>query len=202
MVSKVLYLDMDGVLVNFVGGVCRQLGTTEEELIARHSPPVPWDLPTLFGRSFSEIETKLDEGFWENLEKYPWADELVEYVTGYFPNGVILCTSAGRPGTSFFHRAAIGKSLWVHKHFPAFADSMVVCCQKWHLAGRGKMLIDDSTKQVLEFASHGGTAVLFPQWWNWRWLLVHYGVWIDVVKESIEALAEEDVADNIYSVWT
>jgi 5'(3')-deoxyribonucleotidase len=202
MVSKVLYLDMDGVLVNFVGGVCRALGTTEEELIARHSPPVPWDLRKLFGRSFGEIEAKLDEGFWSNLDKYPWADELVEYVTGYFPNRVVLCTSAGRPGTSFFHQAAIGKSLWVHKHFPEFADSMVMCCQKWHLAGGGKVLVDDSTKQVLEFASHGGTGIVFPQWWNCRWLLVKYGVWIDVVKEAIKALAEEDVADNVYSVWT
>jgi 5'(3')-deoxyribonucleotidase len=201
MLSKLFYIDMDGVLVNFVGGLCREFGITEDELIARHSKPVPWDLQTLFGRSFSEIEAKIDEGFWYRLEKYPWTDELVEFLTRYFPDAVVVCTSAGKPGTSFFHRAAMGKSLWVQKHFPELADSMVICYHKWHLGGPGKILLDDSEKNVLEFASQGGAGIVFPQWWNWRCLLVEYGVFLDRVKDSIKALAEEDVAHNIYSVW-
>lgn len=186
--TEMLYLDMDGVLVDFIGGVCREFGMTEEELIARHSKPVPWDLEQLFGRSFAEIDARLDEGFWYRLEKYPWADELVNLVTDSFPNRVVLCTSAGKPGTNFFHHATMGKALWVRKHFPQFADSLMIVYDKSPLAAYDRILVDDSEDNLRRFVANGGSGILFPQWWNSRWYHREKGAVLDVVAGELKML--------------
>lgn len=183
---QILYLDMDGVLVDFIGGLCRLFGTTESDLAARHEKPLPWSLEKLFGRPFAEIDAKADIGFWYNLEPYPWADEVVETVCRLFHDRVFLCTSGGNPGTSYFNRAAIGKALWVHRHYPHLADSLIFAFQKWPLAGPDKILVDDCESHVERFQANDGEAILFPQWWNSEWDRRAKGDVLDTLKRKLE----------------
>lgn len=187
-VRSILYLDMDGVLVNFVGGLCREFGISECDLIASHPKPLPWDLESLLGRPFAEIDAKLDEGFWFNLEPYPWADQLIDMASKIFKHRLFLCTSAGNAGTNFFNRAIVGKSLWIHKHYPQLADSLIVTFQKWQLAGYERILLDDCEDHVQQFIDNDGGAILFPQWWNSEWQRQESGDVLDFVKGKLKSL--------------
>lgn len=183
-----LYLDLDGVLVDFVGGVCRLTGVNENDLVRHHKKPLPVRLDDLFERPFAEINTRIDLAFWYNLDPYPWADELVEIVSCMFRGRVFLCTSAGRPGSDFFNLAVIGKALWVDRHYPHLAERLIFAFEKWPLAGCNRILVDDSEMHVERFQENKGIGVLFPQWWNSEWQRQESGDVLDFVKGKLKSL--------------
>lgn len=157
-----IYLDLHGVLADFVGGVCKlykrdyndvldawpkgdydglylALGTTEEELWARISAR---------------------KGFWANLAPYPWTEDLYRECAAIAP--VTILTAPGpdpdcEPGT----RA------WVDENLPGGVGVQFCPAHKKHeFATHGRLLVDDRNSNVEEWKRSGGEALLFPQHWN------------------------------------
>lgn len=154
-----IFLDMDGVIMDFVGGIFKWYqteGLTHEDITG-------WNkIVTLTceakGMTKSEFWKGLTDEFWEGLEFLPWAEDLIALLEPYKP---VLLTSPGSHGAG-------GKQAAIRKGLKQFwrDDRYLIGPAKSYVAHPEAVLIDDSEKNVDAFSEAGGRAILFPQPWN------------------------------------
>ena len=151
MLSQV-FLDMDGVLCDFVGGASKAHGRSSGGLRGE------WNLEKAWNLSCDDFwRPLLGYDFWINLRPFEWCDALL----ALFPLAII----ATRPADSAGSYAA--KYDWCKRYLGR--KLIMVNTTKVHLSREGTVLIDDYDKNVEEFNEGEGRAVLFPQDWNSRW---------------------------------
>lgn len=156
-------LDMDGVIADFMGQLCKY-----------HDRPSPyldpanygiWDTETLWGITVDEFWAPIKEDswhFWKTIPKTLEADYIVreaEYAFGT-ENVAILTASSDDEGS------VPGKRAWMRKNYPQFEKRMIFGSAKEFLAAPNRTLIDDRDKNVDAFRSAGGKAILVPRLWN------------------------------------
>lgn len=159
MADPVIYLDMDGVLVQFVEGVLRLF--ERPELLATW-PKGEYRMSRVMGVPRAAMWAGIDAGgaaWWANLEPYPWTRTLAEQL-GEVAEVVIVSDPSGRGS------AVAGKLHWLDVHLPQLAGDYLFGPRKELLARPGALLIDDCAAHVARFINAGGRAVLFPQPWN------------------------------------
>lgn len=121
-----LYLDVDGVLADFDGGVRRATGLSPEALQKQRGLGGFW-------KALARTE-----GFYADLDLLPGAAEMVDRVRHLSP---ILLT-----GLPMGNWAAPQKEIWAARHFP---DLKLITCMardKWCHAKPGDVLVDDRIK--------------------------------------------------------
>jgi hypothetical protein len=158
---KVCFLDLDGVLVDFVSGALALHGVTLPRSEVR------WNFLTQIG--FDGINdprfwSPMGHDFWANL---PWTAEgplvLLAVERLYGADNVALMTSpCDTPGS------VEGKLSWVCRELPAYRRRLFVGPAKHLAAGPGKVLVDDHDANVDKFCAAGGSALLVPRPWNRR----------------------------------
>ena len=155
MGDKVILLDMDGVLVDFVGGAYKH-----------HRRPmpdaVPWKIWETMGIDEKEFWEPLGYDFWAGLDWTPDGKELVHNLQAMVGvHRIALLTSPClTPG------CAEGKLAWIKRHLPQFERQYLLGPAKQFAAGPGKILVDDHYPNVEKFREAGGQAVLVPRPWN------------------------------------
>ena len=157
---RVVFVDMDGVLCDFVGSACRALGVER---------PDPWpagvyDMVEVLGlKSMSEMwrACRPQHEFFAHLDWMPdgkaiWATvrELVDPARIF-----ILSMPSHEPGSWS------GKVQWVRRHLGGGQVArMVLCENKRLLSSAGSLLIDDRAETVEKWGWEGaGEAVLVPR---------------------------------------
>jgi 5'(3')-deoxyribonucleotidase len=153
-----IYLDVDGVIADFVGGAMKVHGV--------HIPPkeIKWNFfldmgfqhendPAFWG-PLNNVE------FWENLEPLDDGMELAKWLLKEHGDHVTLCTAANRP------EAAEGRRRWVNKYFPELFEGIIFSRQKWRMAGKDKLLIDDNDDNIEAFYNKKGHTITIPRPWN------------------------------------
>lgn len=138
--TRTLYLDCDGVLADFDGGVVRLSGMNAEALTDRLGVGGFWR------------ELAKADGFYEHLDPLPGALAMVEAVRHLDP--VILT------GLPLGKWAEPQKRAWAKRHFP---DLRVITCMardKWRYATPGDVLVDDREKARQPWEKAGGLFVL------------------------------------------
>lgn len=155
-----IFVDMDGVLADFISSAFRAHG---KEFDAATYPRCEWEICRVLGISEAEFWAKIDTDpdFWLNLNAYEWAHDLLAAVSEVCAQTRLLTTPSNHPNS---YR---GKREWLNKH--AIRVMPILCASskdKALLAGPGRLLIDDSDKNVELFRAAGGAAILFPQVWN------------------------------------
>ena len=158
-----VYLDMDGVIVDFGGGCLKAHG--KEDL--SNSDIKEFYFYKDWGMSDEEfwepIQTK---EFWESLEWTPWGRDFFESLSMLEECGdidrleIVTRPAFQYPGT------VEGKLAWINKNIHGF--ERVTFTRDKHLMAKTGVLIDDSQKNYDEFVQAGGAAILFPQPWNSR----------------------------------
>jgi len=98
-----ILLDMDGVLVDLVGGLVRRfkLGQGVRSYIRKRfgtKQQCPYSLTELFDCSDDDLLEALTVDFWANLKPTPWCKKLTEEICPR--DSTFLCTSAGCLGMS------------------------------------------------------------------------------------------------------
>ena len=163
MPVKHIFLDMDGVLTDFVGAALRLHGRTE---LLDNWPRGERDIAKVLGLSRGAYWSKIDEqgsDFWASLEPYAWLHELIDVVRDVAPFTILTAPSLSPS-------SAEGKVRWMYEHFPKVEGrrftSYLIGSQKHLLAQPGHLLIDDSEAHVDAFQAAGGQAILFPQVWT------------------------------------
>lgn len=148
----IVFLDMDGVIVDFIGGVEKWY---QVDLSKRTSFDFDYAAMDMTGNEFWK---GLTDEFWEGLDFLPWGLELLLALEEFTP---IILSSPARDNAG-------GKQQWLKKKLSGYHsnDRYLLGAPKWAVAGPGKVLIDDYDKHVAEWFQHGGDAVLFPRRWN------------------------------------
>ena len=152
---KMVFLDMDGVLVDFIGGV--------EDIWGKASNSDKWDLGARYGVSDNEVWQAIAHGgsdFWKNLRP-----------TAQFPEIVAVVREAGTPfylatSPSLSPDCARGKTEWIQKYFGRGFRDYFITPKKELLSQPGRFLVDDRTENCREWDARGGTSMLYPQPWN------------------------------------
>jgi len=163
-VEKILYVDLDGVLVDFVGG------WMDYYFIMNRQPVTKWNFGEDYGlnkKDFYRSITSLPISFWSNLSATPWATELmkvlVEELKFYEADKIMFLSH------TVSEDCRVGKQLWVNKHFPDLGDSLITVSDsklKSRFANQHSVLIDDKFENCVDFAKNGGRSWLFARPWN------------------------------------
>jgi hypothetical protein len=157
---QVVFLDLDGVLVDFVGGA-----------FAHHGKSLPmrevrWDFPKQLGFEDAWAESfwaGLGYDFWANLDWTAEGQALLAQLEGLFGDRIALLTSPAKTSG-----CAEGKLAWIGRHLPKYARRYFIGPPKELIAGPGKILVDDHEENTRKFAAAGGRAILVPRPWNCR----------------------------------
>ena len=158
-----VYLDMDGVLVDFNRGVCKAFG--------RDDPSTNWKFwENWDGITSKNISDICNIDFWLNLNWTPEGMSIEQIVREKFDRNsrtteatdIYLLTTPMPNSYSY-----TGKALWVNKHIPIYNKRLIVTpAPKSLLAGPDTLLIDDKDENIEEFRVAGGEAILCPRPWN------------------------------------
>lgn len=163
-----IFLDMDEVLVDFIGGACSRWEVQLGDVIGCWEKGVWGMVPPLgrvLGRELSQEEfwEKINGvDFWTGLKPHPWMEELIGTVYQYTKEWYIVTTPSRCP-TSYD-----GKVRWLKKRFGKQFTSFVLTKHKHLLANRDTILIDDKDATVDAFIKAGGLGIVFPRHHNSR----------------------------------
>lgn len=176
MKSAVDYVlvDMDGVLVDFMGSAMKAFGYTlvgedDKGVIysgegheSLHYPFGEWNIPSVLGISSRSFWRRLHSNgsFFANLPATEDAKDIIKCI-GNIP--FFISTSP-----SLNPADATAKVQWLHKFFDDDTFSNYMVGKHKHLMGYNPraLLIDDSPDNCKAFQSRGGQALIWPQHWN------------------------------------
>ena len=159
MKFDVCYLDMDGVIADFVGKLLLMFDKTEDDIVPGH-----WNLGALVGESNNAIWRAIrsnGENFWTEIKPFPWNAKLIELLEKV-SDDIVICTTPDQ----FVPPSWSGKRWWLNQHLPGYEVIMIT--DKSKLARPGALLVDDKEAAIKAFTrkDRQGHAVLFPQVWN------------------------------------
>lgn len=152
-----IYLDMDGIVADFVLSACRLHNRMD---LYGSWPKGEWDMATVFGQSDSVMWGLINktEGFWSNLEKTHDADDIYKICEQQEAELNFLSSPA-------FAHSACEKLEWADKYYKGLPT--ILCRQKYRIcASEYDFLVDDSDKNVELWRGVGGRAFLYPRPWN------------------------------------
>lgn len=156
-----ILLDMDGVLADFVGGMCK-VHRRQDPFIIRDNHGI-FDMASIWGinpRDFWK-PTRGSE-FWAELRPMDGFEELVYYCEDMVGiDNVCIVTSPSSDPTS-----VVGKVEWLNKHLPRYSRRAFFGSKKYFFACEQNILVDDWDYNVSKFCEYGGNAVLVPRLWN------------------------------------
>lgn len=169
------FVDIDGVLADFVGGA-----------LAAHGVPAElqrdincWHLWQQLGMTQGDFWGPLDNSyFWETLNPLADAAAILSLAEAFAGAKSCCLLSAPRPCPG----SLAGKFAWVRSHLPHYLDRYLFGPTKAFAAQAGALLIDDSDEQVKAWRDAGGWAILLPRPWNSR---------RDQSGRAVEVLAED-----------
>lgn len=158
---KVL-IDMDGVLADFMGGLCEALGRENPYDDRRNHGK--WATNDLWGIPEEEMWKPCDRAFWASLKPTAECHAIVEAcvdVAG-LDNCCILSSPSQNEG------CVDGKMDWIKRHIPKFSRRFLFGPKKEFCSNPNHMLIDDADHNVRAFRDGGGFGLLLPRPWNAR----------------------------------
>ncbi len=153
--DPVCFLDMDGVVCDFTKGA-----------LAVHKTIIPpleikWDFWKKIGCTEQEFWSPFNREFWSNLEWTVEGKEILDAVESLFRDNIVLVTSPCET-----EGCVEGKRDWVSKHLPSYTRRLMIGPCKHLLAGKGKLLIDDSSDNINKFGLFGGNVLTVSRPWN------------------------------------
>ena len=159
---NLILLDMDEVLVDFVGGACRLFRADPNRLKNRPE----WDIVPYLGlvgltqNRFWERINLAGEDFWLDLEELPWASDVLELCNQYAERVLIVTT----PSTDVDSYS--GKVKWLQRRFGRDFKDFCLFSEKELLAKPDRLLIDDNPDNCAKFVEEGGNSLVCPQYGN------------------------------------
>jgi len=154
----VCYLDMDEVLVDFIGGALR----LHNKDLPRKD--IPWGIAEacgFVGDQVSKFWAPMGYEFWKNLEWTSEGRSFLEKLEKIFDDRIVLMTSPCET-----EGCADGKIAWIKQHLPRYRRRFFIGPPKHLSASPTKILIDDHEGHIDNFYNEAGQVVLVPRPWN------------------------------------
>jgi 5'(3')-deoxyribonucleotidase len=160
LIKKQIFVDLDGVVADWEKRAIEILGMDFNSTI--NYLKCGGDLEDICDIHFWEILDKKSELFWNELNLFPWAYEMIEklqelgQVSFLSSGGNIYRRPVGVGNASF------GKTLWISEKFREYNIPLILTKHKYFCAGSNSILIDDTPNKINEFVEYGGHGFLFP----------------------------------------
>jgi 5'(3')-deoxyribonucleotidase len=162
-----IFLDLDGVVVNFVGPAMAYNGAWVDE--SNFPDGCGWDVVKAVNiirseKGLPELDKRVfwnsfGYDFWRNLPLYPGAKAFVQALRAhgevYFATSPTLSSSC--VAAKFDH---------ICHEFPELKRKIIISADKSVLANGNSLLIDDRDRNCEKFREAGGEAILVPRPWN------------------------------------
>lgn len=174
-----IFLDLDGVVCNFLHGAASLFERDYDHLLANW-PRGVYNTEEVIGVSKSQFFKKIKErgaDFWANLPEYPYTREFYDHCVGLAPT-YFLTRPTYDPG------CLSGKLEWLHKWHGSGFTNYIMTTHKHLCAAPYHILIDDHVENVEKFIEHGGKAILWPTICNQRHDEANNAV--EVVKQELD----------------
>lgn len=160
MSDRLCFLDMDGVLADFVRG---SLAFHKKELPYEE---VCFDFWQKVDMTEGDYFGPLGEDFWASLEPTREFEHIISGAeTGFGRENVFILT---KPAPTL--GCAVGKARWVDKHLPPGYTTRLLFADQAHgkkvHSRPGRVLVDDQDGHINGWREAGGTGILVPQPWN------------------------------------
>lgn len=152
-----VFLDMDGVIVDFVPTTLERLGFRPDD----YDPKGQWDMEKVLGITVEEFWEAIDDiEFWSTLPKTEFFEPMMQLLRPYIEQKkVVLLSSPSRQSSP-----AAGKILWIEDNIPGMP--YIFTSKKSLLATPNRVLIDDSDKNIDYWRKAGGIGIRLPRPWN------------------------------------
>jgi 5'(3')-deoxyribonucleotidase len=149
---KTIFVDMDGVLTDFVGSVRKAVQWWDKW------PEGEYDICKASGYDIWPYTNNFK--FWHQMDR---TGEAVELMALLEKHNYYVCTAP-----TFEPQCAAGKLAWLRDNWPhCYRKRRYILTPHKHLLARPDyLLIDDSDAQCSEWTRHGGEALLFARPWN------------------------------------
>jgi len=149
---KKIYLDLDGVLADFDGGLRKLCGV--EPVDQMHATKEDED------RTFGAIRDC--EHFYRRMEMLPGAKELFDRLYAAYGDRLEILSGVPSPKRNI-PEAGEDKLAWVKEHLSETVKVNLVrrAEKKEYCTGKDCVLIDDFEKNIQEWEAAGGTGILF-----------------------------------------
>jgi len=183
---KTVFLDMDGVMVNFLGGLHRSLGVPYDVNQYPYEKG-KWNMLTDI-KGFDDVPATFEQcndactrTFWANLEWMPDGVAILRAAERASGRKNIWLLTTPMPNTG----SASGKIEWINKYLPWYSKKVfITTASKSVVAGPDTLLIDDKDENVNEFREAGGRGLLVPRPWNADYGMAHHT--LEVVCDRLE----------------
>jgi hypothetical protein len=158
-----IYLDLDGVVRDWIGGINNLFGTDfKEEEITR------WNYITDYMMNYFRMPEQhfwnyQDKEFWTTLKFTPEAEELLSYLESTKLQ-VFLFSSPTLNNAGWSQQ-------WVRQNLPSYFNDKryILGPTKWICANPASLLIDDAEKNIMPWIKAGGIGLLWPKPWNYAY---------------------------------
>lgn len=165
MKPRVVYIDMDGVLADFMSSALGLWGCGKKFL-----QPGGWPAGKKGAHQAIGVEshqfwgkiTKAGINFWVEINACPWAQGLWDMFDKDREKYQTFILSS----PPFAPHALAGKMIWLNEKFGPNFRQYIFTPHKHLLAAKGRLLIDDFEENCQRFEEAGGTAFLWPAPWN------------------------------------
>lgn len=161
----IVFLDIDGVLADFGGGIHEALGLPWDP---NHWPykkgPAGWVYYEELGLSFAGFDRLCTFDLWADLQWMLDGREILNIVEQLFGCANIRLLTTPMPNVE----SASGKVAWVHRHLPEYSKQLIITTAPKETFARvpDSILIDDCQDNFDRWLAAGGQAQLVPRPWN------------------------------------
>lgn len=152
--KPIVYLDMDGVIVDFFGGVENFFGVDHWKELRQPGG----------GTEFrSDVMDKLKgSDFFATLPKFPTADHLIQIIKDFAPEGYTILSS---PLRGDHENSAFHKKIWLKNNLSIKPNDVIITGRKQKYAvqkdGTPNILIDDKPSNLENWKAKGGYAIKY-----------------------------------------
>lgn len=156
-----IFLDVDGILADFVGRACECHGL--ENIYLDKKNEGHHVMHKQMGITADEFWTPLKgSGFWKDLDVLEEGVKVLRFLEENFGTKNIFFLSKPALDIGYF----TGRYEWIHKNFPEYIHRTFLHKDKFIFASDSSILIDDSIENCEVFIENGGVAFLYQQPWN------------------------------------
>jgi len=172
-----VFLDMDGVLVDFNEGTHKVFEKPYDPAIG----PTQWHYYKEWKMTFEEFNARCGLDFFAGLRWFYDGRALLNLIESKFDDIRLLTTPMLNSGSW------TGKMCWIERELPRYKKRVIMTqVSKAEFAGPDTLLIDDNDENIAEFVAAGGLGILVPRPWNE--LCGWANESLQVVKNSLEML--------------
>lgn len=175
-----IYVDLDGVLVDLRKSVVRSLGKSAEQKCLNNCSFADLNIST---EDFHDLAAERE--FWTQCDLFSWSHEIINTLEAYAGDRWRFLSKVMKSRNEGFENCFAGKAEFVRTHFPRHVFKLILVCDSKSLLCRSPndLLIDDDTRNINEWTLAGGRTFF---WRSMTSDCEHAKAQLELLKNSIK----------------